>query len=261
VLLLWCFGIALIAERSFQAEHPDRSQETEDSSPAVGKRWKTAAAHKMFGSTSKMYKTIYLTYLSVIWATKGDVGVADDEAIEGIQIAIRTLQSMDQTTLLAWPRTTANVKSTIPRLPSKILRTNINPTVQFGALGFYALAVGNILSSEIITKYEQCLISLPRLVDASCLDETFSVSFPLFSVSPVLSRLTFDCSLMSLATHSGSFDSDAGQRNLGRVSIASKIPSFSKLHNNRRTCHEDIAKVHLASRQSIVRNNITRAAS
>jgi hypothetical protein len=190
VLLLWCFGIALIAERSFQAEHPDRSQETADSSPAVGKRWKTAAARKMFGSTSKMYKTIYLTYLSVIWATKGDVGVADDEAIEGIQIAIRTLQFMDQTTLLAWPKTTANVKSTIPRLPSKILRTNINPTVQFGALGFYALAVGNILSSEIVTKYEQCLISLPSLVDASCLDETFSVSFPLFSVSPVLSRLT-----------------------------------------------------------------------
>ncbi|KAH7078824.1 hypothetical protein BKA63DRAFT_408352 [Paraphoma chrysanthemicola] len=186
VLLLWCFGIALIAERSSQTEHQELplfgcGQGTDVSTLSTEKKWKTAAAHKMFGSSSKMNKTIYLTYLSVIWALKGDVGVADDEAIEGIQIAIRTLQSVDQKTLQNWPRTNDIVKNTIPKLPAKLLRTN-NPIVQLKALSFYALAVGGVsLPPEVVKQYEQCLGNAVGLADASCLDEALSASFSIFS--------------------------------------------------------------------------------
>ncbi|KAH7073350.1 hypothetical protein FB567DRAFT_197988 [Paraphoma chrysanthemicola] len=186
MLLLWCFGIALIAERTSQTEYQDLTlsgcgQGTDVSTLSPEKQWKTAAAHKMFGSSSKMHKTIYMTYLSVIWALKGDVGVADDEAIEGIQIAIRTLQSVDQKTLQNWPRTNDIVKNTIPKLPAKLLRAN-NPIVQLKALSFYALAVGGAsLPPEVVKRYELCLDSTVGLADASCLEETLSASFSIFS--------------------------------------------------------------------------------
>lgn len=47
-------------------------------------QWTTASGRKLFDS-SNCDKTITLACLSVIWAIKGDVGVADEDALEGIR--------------------------------------------------------------------------------------------------------------------------------------------------------------------------------
>ncbi|KAF2030356.1 hypothetical protein EK21DRAFT_112078 [Setomelanomma holmii] len=235
ILLLWCFGIALIVEHPFQADiqHPSQAsseQETQSASAVAEKRWTTAAAHKMFGSTSKMNKTIYLTYLSVIWATKGDVGVADDEAIEGIQIAIRTLQSVDQTVLKNWPRTSAIVKSTIPRLPSKVLRTNINSTLQLQALTFYAKATAGAPSAEVVTQYEHCLLSIASLGNTQCLGDTLSTSLPMFS--PHLQQSSIQTLINGLLDTCSSTTSHAASSSYTLLAerLAKILPDCAVLH-------------------------------
>lgn len=187
MLLLWCFGIVLLAEHPEDigaVQSPQSSSDQPVSTPNLEQQWKTASGRKLFGSTSGLYKTINLTYLSVIWATKGDVGVTDVEAIEGIRIAMRTLRFVSRDIREGWPKSSALAKNTFPKLPSKILRPGVCPAIQLEALCFYAMIAGaNHLLAEVVTQYEDCLTKIASLADADSLDETLSVSLPLFAVS------------------------------------------------------------------------------
>ena len=187
MLLLWCFGIVILAEHpeEFDGAHtiaPDHSN-----SPAhLEKQWTTASGRKLFGSLNGLYKTMNLTYLSVIWATKGDVGVSDTEAVQGIQIAVRTLRFIDTEARAGWPSSSGLARNIFPKLPAKILREGICPMVQFEALCFYALIAGaNNLPTDTVTQYQCCLSSLEDLTEGDLLQEVLSVSLPIFAVSQI----------------------------------------------------------------------------
>ncbi|KAH6620395.1 hypothetical protein C7974DRAFT_435763 [Boeremia exigua] len=183
MLLLWCFGIVILTE------HPEELGDSQHvgshqlkQAAVLEKQWKTASGRKLFGSSNGLYKTINLTYLSVIWATKGDVGVSDAVAIEGIRIAVRTLHFVDVEARAGWPNSSALARNIFPKLPAKILREGIHPAVQLEALCFYALIAGaNNLPSEIVTQYQSCLSRLGELANAECLRETLMVSLPNFA--------------------------------------------------------------------------------
>jgi hypothetical protein len=188
MLLLWCFGIALLAEypNGVEGMNPPSSLErpaTVDSAWPE-KQWKTSSYRRLFGSASKLNKTIQMTYMSVIWATKGDVGVSDEDAIEGIRIAVRTLRVVDRAALQGWPKSSAIARNTVSKLADKVLRTDINPVIQLEALSFYATVAGEgNLPREVVTNYEWCLTGMANLIDADCHEETLSWSLQLFSVS------------------------------------------------------------------------------
>lgn len=188
MLLLWCFGIVILAE------HPEEFSESQDyglnqptSTAGVEKQWNTSSGRKLFGSSNGLYKTINLTYLSVIWATKGDVGVSDVEAIEGIQIAVRTLRFVHTDARAGWSNSSALAKNIFPKLPAKILREGISPAVQLEALCFFAMISGtDNLPIEIVTQYQRCLATLEELSDLDALREILLVSLPVFAVSITL---------------------------------------------------------------------------
>jgi hypothetical protein len=133
-LLLWCFGIIILAEHPHHVgrirSSLSSSATTETPNQTSERQWKTASGRKLFGSSSGIYKAINLTYLSVIWASKGEV-VPDTEAIEGIRIATRTLEFVDSEMREGWPGSSAPARYTFPKLPVKILRKGIDMRVQF----------------------------------------------------------------------------------------------------------------------------------
>jgi hypothetical protein len=187
MLLLWCFGIVLLAEHPGETSLSPYLQTSFAKGLATAtfeKQWTTASGRKLFGSTTWLYKTINLAYLSVIWATKGDVGVSDEEAIEGIRIAICTLRCVDQAALRSWPTSSPAARNTFAKLPLKLSRLDINLTIRFEALCFYAMIAGEEnLSTDVVAQYELCLTKVPNLADADCLGEILSVSLPMYCVS------------------------------------------------------------------------------
>ena len=133
MLLVWCIGIVVLSEqprnvkdadKHFAAETPPKLCNTSE------RQWKTAPGQKLFASTKGLEKTINLITLSVIWASKGDVGVPDDEAVEGIRIANRVLNLVSPDTCRGWLRSSPLAKSALQKLPTKILRNGIDEAVQ-----------------------------------------------------------------------------------------------------------------------------------
>lgn len=183
-LLPWCFGIVLLAN------YPDStglsqhlSQEHINSPAKVDKQCRTSAGGLLFGDSDRKTKNLTLTCLNVIWAIKGNVGIPEEEAIETIHIAIRTLQLIEPDTRKAWPKSSHLAANTFPKFPSKILRADINPYVQLKALSFYAMIVGpNCLPSEFVAQYQQCLLRIPDLGYTEGLEEILVVSLPLYCV-------------------------------------------------------------------------------
>ncbi|KAF1841622.1 uncharacterized protein K460DRAFT_388516 [Cucurbitaria berberidis CBS 394.84] len=166
MLLLWCFGIVLLVEHSDSGPEPSKTTET------MERQWKTSSGKKLFGSTKSSYKTITLTCLSVIWALKGSVGVSDDDAIEGIRIASRTLRFVDQHVRESWPRSSSLAGNTVQKLQPILLE----------ALSFYATIAGlETLQSETVMQYEQCLVEATQFADPDCLGETLAMSLPAFA--------------------------------------------------------------------------------
>jgi hypothetical protein len=184
MLMLWCFGIVLLVEHSGEHERSQSLHSTIGYTTAMPrKQWKTASGRKVFGSAEKN-KMITLTYLSVIFATKGDVGVSDEDAIKGIRIAVCALRHADQKALTAWPTSSAIARGMFAKLPLKVLRSDINPVVQLEALCFYSMVVGEgNLPTELVTQYERCLEDVADVVDTECLGETLPNSLRIYSVS------------------------------------------------------------------------------
>ncbi|ORY11520.1 hypothetical protein BCR34DRAFT_624776 [Clohesyomyces aquaticus] len=187
ILLLLCFGIVILAEHpqdvgKVSSLFASAIISTPTSSPA--RQWNTSSGRKLFGSTDDLRKTINLTYLSVIWVTKGDVGVSDGDAVECIRIAIRTMQFIDKDIRQSWPKSSSLSRNTFPKLPNKILRKGIHCSVQFEALCFYAMiAEETCLRGEAMAQYENALTKVALLqTDEKFFGETLATSLPLFAV-------------------------------------------------------------------------------
>ncbi|KAJ4286997.1 hypothetical protein N0V90_012878 [Kalmusia sp. IMI 367209] len=161
MLLLWCFGVVILAEHPELVDRVDNAssdalKEVASSISAV--QWTTDAGRKMFGTKKSCHKTITLACLSVVWAIKDGVGVPDDEALRGIptpmlEIATRTLRFVDQQVLEQWlsSDTTGVTRSVLPKLLEKVHRRDLKPFIQLEALNFYALIAGpNSLGSTTI---------------------------------------------------------------------------------------------------------------
>jgi hypothetical protein len=255
MLLLWCFGIVLLAEHAGESMSPQATHTSFINCTATAtseKQWKTASGRKLFGSSTWLYKTINLAYLSVIWATKGDVGVSDEEAIEGIRIAVCTLRCMDRAALRSWPKSSPAARSTFAKLPLKLSRADLDPTIQFEALCFYAMIAGEgNLPSDSVTQYEQCLTKITSMVEADCLTETLPVSLPVFSVSKVSHAIIL--SLTMTATNATEFCSYPDCRDIRSLHLAPKLPSNVDVYDPGRTSRGSLAQLHLASEQTAVR--------
>jgi len=177
--LLWCFGIVILAE------HPELVGKSDASSDFSTVEWATSSGRKIFGTASGCLKTVTLACLTVIWATKGGVGVSDDEAVEGIRIAVRTLQLIDQQLLEQWHSSDSSgmVKNLIPKLLEKIQRSGINPAVQLEALHFLAMILGSKQPhQDVVALYAAALTNLAHLGDANSFGESIALSFPIFAV-------------------------------------------------------------------------------
>ncbi|KAK7188732.1 hypothetical protein DPSP01_005636 [Paraphaeosphaeria sporulosa] len=199
MLLLWCFGIAILAEHPELLDNkPGAHEGLRDGTvnKDLSVEWVTAAGRKLFESPHACKKTINLACLSVIWAIRDGSSVPDDEAVQGIRIATRALQLVDQRTLEHWATADMNSINTISKLWEKIQRCEVKPTVQREALCFYAVVGGpNKLSPVVVETYEAALVNLKGW---STMETQTSLSFslPLFadrmqqaSVQSLLSQL------------------------------------------------------------------------
>lgn len=190
MLLLWCFGIVLLAERSPSdigtsvgsiAESascsPTASQEHSES------KWKTPAARKLFGSAKSQMKTLTMTVLSVIWACKGEVGVSNADAIEGIRIAIKTVEAIDIEIRRSWPTSSTFAKSMFHKVIEKALRDGIHPSVQLEVFAFLAVIAGEEkLPTEVHKKYKTTLENITHLaIDNQQVAQSLTISLPKYA--------------------------------------------------------------------------------
>jgi hypothetical protein len=180
MLLLWCSGIVVVAAQPHNAETTSWPMpRAEGLEPSV-RPWRTAAAQKLFDSANKC---ITMIYHHVIWACRGNDEVSDNEAIEGVRIAIRTMQLIDRDTRTQWPTSAELPKRSVPKLTEKILRDGIDAGVQLQAMCFYAIVHElNNLPASMVAQYGNALLGLKNLhMDTETLRETLSTSLPLFA--------------------------------------------------------------------------------
>jgi len=191
MFLLWCFGIALLAESPSDVEtsvgsiaesascSPTASQEHSES------KWKTPTARKLFGSAKSQMKTLTMTVLSVIWACKGEVGVSNADAIEGIRIAVKTVEAVDIEIRRSWPTSSAFAKSMFQKVIEKALRDGIHPSVQLEAFSFLAVIAGEEkLPTEVHKKYKTTLENITRLaIDNQQVAQSLTISLPKYAVN------------------------------------------------------------------------------
>ncbi|KAF1947307.1 hypothetical protein EJ02DRAFT_139704 [Clathrospora elynae] len=158
MLVLWTCGIVLFAE------HPEA----------------TPSGQKLFGSTKKLYKTIYITALNVLWALRDEV--VDDDAVEGIRIASKVLQFIGQDVRDRWPKSDHLSEKLFERFPSKLEGSGASQPILFEALCFYAMLAGpKHLPREVVARYEQFLLDLACLADPSSVAVSLSVSLPIYA--------------------------------------------------------------------------------
>jgi hypothetical protein len=253
MLMLWCFGIVLLVEHTYETVEQQELQSSMDTTPITSKtQWRTVSGRKMFRDDSKISKTINLSYVNVIFATKGDVGVLDEDAVEGIRIAVRTLQCVDQAMLREWPRSSIRAKSTFEKLPDKILRPNVNPAVQLEALCFYSMVAGECnIPSDIVAQYERCVADVAGLEHSDHLGETLLISLPIYTVSML--TYTLSTYLTLSATNFTKLCSNNARQGSGFVCSARRLSLSSKLHKSSRTDHDYITQMRLFSERNFIR--------
>ncbi|KAJ4358518.1 uncharacterized protein N0V89_003102 [Didymosphaeria variabile] len=188
MLLLWCFGVAILAEHpeliaGAQGGHQRDKDTVANVGPTV--EWTTAAGRKLFESSNACKKTIHLACLSVIWAIRDGSNVPDDEALEGIRIATRALQLVDTRLLEQWANADMNAMNTVSKLWEKIQRCDIKPAIQCEVLYFYAVVAGaSKLSPSMVELYEAALVNMNGW-GATDVQKSLSFSLPLFACTPI----------------------------------------------------------------------------
>lgn len=195
MLLLWCIGIALLAENPESATDvqtwPSKSRELRSAEDAK-KQWKTASGQKLFVGLKGLHKTMTLVCMSVIWAVKGGVGVPDDEAIEGIRIASRVLRSIDQDVRESWSKSSSLATSTFTKLLDRLERTDTSPAIRYEAVCLYALIAGTShLQPAAIAQYEMCLSDQTGILDEQSFRQSLSESLIVFGVSANIALPTY----------------------------------------------------------------------
>ena len=162
MLLMWCFGIVLLAEYPDHIEAKSNDSEQPVSSELLQKQWKTSSGHKLFGSTKGLYKTLTLICMNVVWAIKGQ-GVSRTDAVEAIRIASRILQCVGQDMRESWRTCSALAENTFQKLSEKITLPEIDQHVRLEVLCFYAMIAGQRnLRPETVLLYEQCLMEFTQ---------------------------------------------------------------------------------------------------
>lgn len=122
--------------------------------------------------------------MGVVWATKGDVGVADDEAIESIRVASSTLRVLDKQLIESWRKSGSYAKDSLRKLHEKIMLIDKSGPILFEALCFYATLAGfGNIQSDTVKQQEKCLLELTQFANPDCLGETLATSLPAFAVS------------------------------------------------------------------------------
>ncbi|KAH3943592.1 hypothetical protein HBH64_017700 [Parastagonospora nodorum] len=215
MLMVWYFGIVLLTEYPSETGSSEGLYSSiEHAGATAPKQWTTASGRILFDASDK-YKAINLTYLSVIYVTKGGEGVSYEDAIEGIRIAVCVLRCVDRKALRAWPTSSSNARNIFSKLPLKILRADIDPTIQLEASCFYAMMVGECnLPNELVSQYQRCLENTADVTDTGCLDETLLISLPLYSAQ--MQETTFQ----TLLTHIlGACISPPGTRQLSNLKV------------------------------------------
>ncbi|KAF2205123.1 hypothetical protein GQ43DRAFT_67769 [Delitschia confertaspora ATCC 74209] len=189
VLWLWCFGLVILAE---YPEESGRMQSTSSILPpqtavqrndGSEKKWRTSAGRKLFGSAGSMLKTINLISLNVILACKANPGISDNEAMEGIRIAMKTLQAINVDVRQHWLDRSPLGKSVPAKLMGKLIGRDIHPGVQLHGICFLALLLnGQNLPHQLTSLYQKALLALPQLdLEPVDLRETLSASLTLFA--------------------------------------------------------------------------------
>ncbi|KAG9187749.1 hypothetical protein G6011_05620 [Alternaria panax] len=182
MLFLWAEGIVLITE------HPDGIESLQglptDEEPASTERlrqhWATPSGQKLFGSTKDSHKTIELTCLNVVWVLRG--GIKDEEAVEGIRIASRALQSISQDVKDNWPRSSNSAATLYSKCFSKVQSSGASMPVQLEALSFLGiLSSSQGLSQDVVARYEACILEAPRVAEPESYAELLAVSLPTYA--------------------------------------------------------------------------------
>ncbi len=182
LLLMWCFGIVLLAEHPNDLDTTSSNLTQSLSKDVLPRQWKTSSGQKLFGSTKGLYKTMTLTCMNVVWATKGQ-GVSRTEALEAIRIASKIIQCVDPNVRKTWLKSSALAENTFQKLFEKITRIDIDQAVRLEALCFYAMLAGEgNLHPEAVILYGQCLTDITQFSDAQYSEETLALSITLFSV-------------------------------------------------------------------------------
>lgn len=189
MLLLWCFGIALLVESPSNIGTSVGSIAESASCASIASQehsesnWKTPAARKLFGSAKSQMKTLTMTVLSVIWACKGEVGVSNVDAIEGIRIAIKTVEAVDIEIRRGWPTSSAFTKSMFHKVIEKALRNGIHPSVQLEAFAFLAVIAGEEkLPTEVHKMYKTTLENITHLaIDNQHVAQSLVLSLPKYA--------------------------------------------------------------------------------
>jgi hypothetical protein len=187
MLILWCFGIVLLAEGREEVGQTPSSQpnsgQPSKTTIASEREWKTKPARHLFGSPSRVNRAISLIYLAVNNASKDDSGISCTDAIDGIRVAVRAIRIVDQATREEWPKKTEYNTQVFAKLPAKLTQ-HMNPLLRLQAMCFYAMVAGEgNLIPEVVILYEDSLMDITSLVHTENLDETLALSLPLFLVS------------------------------------------------------------------------------
>lgn len=184
MLFLWAEGIVLLTEHPEEVEKLQSSSTDEEptSTERLKQHWVTPSGQKLFGSTKDSYKTIELTCLNVVWVLRG--GIKDDEAVEGIRIASRALQSIGQDVKDNWHLSSSSAATLYSKCFSKVQSSDASLPVQLEALSFLGILSSSHLSlpQDIVSRYEACLLEAPRIAEPENFAELLAVSLPAFAM-------------------------------------------------------------------------------
>ncbi|KNG47329.1 hypothetical protein TW65_05880 [Stemphylium lycopersici] len=181
MLLLWVYGIVLLVEhpQGIQGVQESSASEQPVSTQSLMQQWTTTAGQKLFGSTKNVQKSIQMTCLNVLWLLKAKV--EDDEAAEGIRIASRIMQHIDQDVKDSWLTYEKNV-ALFNKCRSRIEESAMTSTVHLEALSFFGgLSGSSGLPNGITKHYVSSISKASGTANTDTFAETLSVSLPRFA--------------------------------------------------------------------------------
>jgi hypothetical protein len=122
---LICFGIMYALALPYTVEVASNSEITTIHNDV---QLKSDAALEFF-SGSKAYKSLNLAALQVTWSCKPNVGIARDDALKLLDIALDIFRVIDQKILEQWSKSSEG-QTNVRRMMGKLLETELDPEMQ-----------------------------------------------------------------------------------------------------------------------------------